>query len=330
MFFALCLILFVFAVFSFKSPLGRELYERYKSTSRTFVPPAPKVNVTLNGVEEKEACAMIEHFNKIKANDTHPLPTSVWFDKSTIDAIVNLLHKEQATDLKNQKPNAKDKQFGITDGIRIYFACDKSANQYPLQTTILLISTKDNGPSTDPTCWSKRLHKNYFEHTIDVQTLKDYKVCHDGVKCGGDRLYKFCFPCLSDPFCKLPGNHHMDKAKARWMVKSFEVHYHSINTKSEWFDLGVFENISTSARAKGMRFYFGTHLKNKKDSLRLRDALIVTPTEYNKRAKTDDDYFDCKETKTYWLDYFKHYHKYLYSYSSQAQDNGELCPSNCD
>ncbi|MBS1504398.1 MAG: hypothetical protein JST32_20215, partial [Bacteroidetes bacterium] len=194
---ALSLVLIILSIFAFKNTVLVK--------SNTVLQSAPDVhNVTLNGVDEKKAKAMICHFNMIKSNDKRPKQTMVYFNIAKIRTIVTLLEKEKEAQLKAKKPG-ENPMIGIVDGIRIYFACDNSTNgQHPIDTKVLLVSTKDNGPSSDPSCWSKRLHQDYYDHSVDPSTLKDGDIHHEGKRCQGVTLYN-CFGCVIEKTsCTIP------------------------------------------------------------------------------------------------------------------------------
>jgi len=320
----LSLVLIMLSVFAFKKTNNKAHVVLHTSGS--------VVNVTLNGVDEKKAKAMICQFNMIKSNDRRPKQTMVYFDINKIRAIVTLLESEQQAQLKTKKPG-DNSMTGVTDGIRIYFACDNSVNaQHPLDTKVLLVSTKENGPSQGPGCWSKKLHQDYYDHTVDPTTLKDGDVHHEGRKCQGLTLYN-CFKCaIENTKCTTPTpnggvKNNIPGIRAKAMVELFRGH--AINSASVWFNLGMFKKLVDMypKRTTGMRIYFATHLPFDKDAGG-RDAMIIVPTEHNRNTGYEDDYFDCKGEDSYWADYLKLYH--ANPYTGNALDNAELCPDNCN
>lgn len=304
------------------------------SKSKIHKMPATPISiyhVTLNGTDEKKAKAMICHFNMIKSNDKRPLPTMVFFNIDTVRNFVKLLDNELRTEQAEKKKNGDTSRIGLTDGIRIYFVCDQSAKGQKLDTKVLLVSTKDNGPSSDPTCLSGRLHKDYYDHTVDPSTLKDGEVSHNGAKIPGKTLYN-CATCVfKRTECTIPGQNNITGLRAIAMVAAFRLRGHPINSASVWFDLNKFETFATMNpdTTTGIRIYFATHLFADK-KVPSRDAMVMTPTKKNKRnSQYNDDYLDCKAEDSYWNNYLKLYHKYLYD-PSNAVDNAELCPDNCN
>ncbi|HVS94360.1 MAG TPA: hypothetical protein VHE59_20120 [Mucilaginibacter sp.] len=287
-------------------------------------------NMALNGVDEKTALLMIKHFNAIKANDKHPKSASIWFNKDILHGIVTLLKAERAYAISHPRRGATDKRIGVTDGFRIYFACDSSANSYPLSTSILIVATKDSGKSPI-VCRSGRLHHDYYNHSISTGLFQlgniNGSICYGKGQCTGNKLYKLCIPCSDDPTCpSLP--HGITTLTARKMVKRFIYHPHAINTESEWFDIGVLEAIDTNKLYDGFRIYFSTHLKDKKDtSDSLKDSFVIVPTKFNQAKGIDEDKFNC-ETAAWYLKFYRH--EYPFAVTGPGQDNGELCPNSCN
>jgi hypothetical protein len=147
---------------------------------------------------------MINHFDSIKANDKSPTALSTWISKNEIHAIIELLDFE----IKNEKPtqgtgdNARDDMIGITDGIRIHFACDPNAINLQNTTSIILVSTKDNGIYDDASCPSGKKHLDYFSHSSDAALFKmgDIKglLCDGKSNCSGTLLYPWLCPKCVD------------------------------------------------------------------------------------------------------------------------------------
>jgi hypothetical protein len=283
-------------------------------------------NISLNGISESYASAMMDHFAKMKAANKHPIATSIWLSKKEIHEIVTLLETEKGTGLPNTP--------GVTDGFRIYFACDTFAKHYPLNTSIILVSTRDNGKSDLSTieCPSQRKHLDYYEHNSNAGLFKmgyiSGEICYGKGNCVGAKLYHPGI-YIDDPTCPPGRPHHIRTQLARHMVAKFENHV--INTVSEWFGLGVLEEIDADAKPSGIRIYFATHplgLSKKEKPFSNRDAFVIVPTKWNSKTKSDDDYFDCK-TDSYFTKKIM-----LLSLTAggngQGEDDGELCPTNCN
>jgi hypothetical protein len=297
--------------------------------SRNHPKPSKKAQISLNGIDEKIAEAMTYHFAQVKNQDKHPLAASIWFSKKEIHEIVTLLDKEK---YYPESPSSIK-----PDGLRIYFACDTFASRPPFNTFVILVATTDNGPSglSPIVCPSQRNHKDYYEHDAGARLFNmGYtrgEVCYGKARCEGNKLYNFGI-YLDDPKCP-PTPHHIRTQLARHMVATFENHV--INTVSEWFDLATFERIDRDATPSGIHLYFATHpfsFTKKGKPFSKRDGFVIVPTKWNARTHTDEDYFDCKTDN-----YFNVFGTvqittldFLMANGGQGQDEGELCPDNCN
>jgi len=265
---------------------------------------------TLNGVDQETAIKMMTAFCNFKDNDTKPLPTSVWFSKEIIHSIDSLLHAEIAVQLQ-AIPNRKD----TTDGIRIYFACDTApGNNYPLNTSILLVSTKyDLKPKTDQSS-----HRDYYDHDAKFLTAPFGKVSHDSNEAGA-RLYHTLYLCLSkNPPCIVSPDHIITCKQAHnWVNNHVQNKNHiAINTLSEWFDLTFFDTLDhelyKKKRPDGVRIYFAFRDHDADHpSLDNRHVFVLMTTK--KAGKNHRDYFNCEVESYPW-----------------GGDNGELCPTYCN
>ena len=282
---------------------------------------------TLNNVDAVTAGVMIEHFKDLEKDDKRPLPESVWLSKEVIHEMVTLLCAERDAQIKQLK---SDKVKGITDGIRIYFGCDSSFHQPPLHNIILLVSTKDNGPSVTA-CRSKKRHLDYYDHCASAPLFKlgSYgEICNEGIKCAGDSLY-IKTGRITDKSCIVSLPHRIRRDSAEMMVQGCKDH--PFNTYSEWFDLSFWKTIDEDKTHSGIRIYFATHLLVKTDITNsLRDALIITTTKYDQKTGTNIDYFNCDTYDQYIKNYQKQYPKVADANFLPTQDNGELCPFNCN
>ena len=298
----------------------------------------PKTSeLTLNGIDSATAKVMIMHFQNNKNRDTIPLTTSIWLSKEVIHDIVSLLHAEIATQIPLQGTGADitDKTIGITDGVRIYFASDTSVNTIPLKASIILVSTKDGGISSEPSasCKSGKKHQDYYNHLANADLFKvsltSSQICNGNNNCAGDSLYRTCYNCVDDPNCPvLP--HNISRKSAEEMVHNFRKH--SVNTTSEWFDLSFWEALDADTVYNGIHVYFGTYSKSSDQYKSLRDAFVITTTKYDRKTGTNADYFDCPVGASYRAVYNLKYAKKGISppMMDPGQDNGELCPFNCN
>jgi hypothetical protein len=291
---------------------------------------------TLNDVDGVTAGEMIQHFDDLRGNDNAPVSESFWISKEMIHDIVTLLDKEVAVEKARRDSHSKDTLIGIPDGIRIYFASDPTISTYPLNNTILLVSTKDNGkaPAGWKGCKSGRRHLDYYEHstTDGLFKLSNHEIKCESAGCPGDSLY---FPVIyPDTNCRLP--HDISRKEAVEMVHYF-TEKHTINTKGAWIDLSFFETMDKDTVLNGIRIYFARHKICQEDTTKnYRDAFVITTTKRNPKTGLTADYFDCDTIDGTSATYEKAYRK---KYNilpvtnvifSGPQDNTELCPDNCN
>ncbi|HVS94361.1 MAG TPA: hypothetical protein VHE59_20125 [Mucilaginibacter sp.] len=292
-------------------------------------------SISLNGIDQQTASAMITHFAAHKDSDKNPLTVSVWLSKQMVHNMVLLLEAERSSQTPTQGTgiDTADKTLGLTDGVRIYFASDPAINTYPLKTSIILVSTKDAGLSTEPvaSCKSGRKHADYYPHASNAALFNSGSingvVCNDNNTCNGAALYSTCYNCVPDLTCQSLLPHSVSRDQAEMMVHSFK--HHPINTTSEWFDLALWEAIDADTVHTGIRIYFGT---NRYDSVNTytskRDALVITTTKTDPATGANVDYFDCAISRTYQRLYGGRYFKGRWA--GPPQDNGELCPNSCN
>lgn len=280
---------------------------------------SPTNQISLNGIPEGLARDMISQFASIQAKDSSPLPESVWIGKEEFHDIVTLLVKEKADDEARKDPTDTSKE-NVTDGMRIYFACDTSATNPHNSTSIILVATKDDGASHEDqaVCSSGRQHLDNYTHsaTAPLFMLNNIsgEICTKGASCIGDSLYiKSVHPSVST--CHdFP--HSISRDLAERMVGSFNGH--SITTTSEWFDLCYLRNIDRTQ--DGVRIYFATRDPNQRPELSSRDAFIIVPTKYSSKYNAYLDDFTCPD---------KYYYCSIPISLGGGGDNGELCPANC-
>jgi hypothetical protein len=273
---------------------------------------------SLNGVDAIDAASRIQNFKDLTSQDVRPMKQSVWIKKEMLHDIVLMLDAEKQQGISEGRTD-------ITDGIRIYFASDPSSTTttHPLTTSIILVATKDNGASANDeiSCPSRRRHLDYYEHSANaiLYKLGSYEQnCSDGATCPGATLYN-CPSCSSLPGCTSTP-HDIPLPVALKMVADF--HDHAINTYGEWFDLGLFEILDKETRHNGIRIYFATRPTSSNIDLSNRDAFVITTTE----GTQNTDYYDC-ETAIAYRNLYKA--KYVHA-RTPPQDNGELCPKNCN
>jgi hypothetical protein len=272
--------------------------------------------ISLNGLDSVTALKMIDNFNKIKSVDKTPLPASIWISSVELHDMIILLEAERDSDIAHRNPKDTDRLKGLTDGVRVYFACDTMATNPHNSTSIIITSTKDNGKSTSPdsVCLSGRRHLDYYTHSLNFDLFKigdiEGEICNGGPACVGDSLY---IPSKnpSDRVDSKP--YSLSRKKAEKMVQNF--YNHPINTEGEWFNLSELVRIDQDPKYDGIRFYFATNDKGSNPEFSGKDCFIITTTAYSKQIGAYVDYFNTSGgTNTI----------------ASPQDNGELCPTNCN
>jgi hypothetical protein len=249
------------------------------------------ISVTLNGINQTDAAAMIRHFDEERFNDANPTKTNVWFDRTTIERMYNLVKAEGG------------------DGIRIYFISDLNTSGPSLRNSIALVSTKANGKSA--TAPSGMRHRDYYEHAANNPLFSNLKSINGAVTYGAEKnntvLYTTCDTCAVETQ-NSTNHHHITRQFAEKMAQGFGKHF--INTISEWFDLDLFDKITKDGNSDGVRIYFGTKPKGADNSD--RDGFVLIKTAHGITSGTHVDYFGSQTDR------------------DGGQDNGEQCQYNCN
>ncbi|HZY36618.1 MAG TPA: hypothetical protein VFE53_08215 [Mucilaginibacter sp.] len=289
---------------------------------------------SLSGYTQQQVNTMIKPFNNYSQM---PKITSVWFDKSIINNILALLNSEVA-------------QYG-TDGLRIYFADDNSNNE-----TIVLVSTFNQGQPNPRSAESDYYHDDYYTHSPSAALFKmtipiTGVPCHDQSCDGGALLYvKSGLP--DDSTCDKNNPHYLERGMCEDMVIGFANQKTKINSRGEWFDLDMlngFSEVFKNQSIDGIRIYFGRHpIYDQYSWYGGMDGFVMVPTQAVVDPKTQDtihrDFFDCHFASNYFINSMKDTRRHfikppkknkhallvfpLASYG--GQDNGELCPNNCN
>jgi hypothetical protein len=285
--------------------------------NKTKTPPSI-IYKTLNGVDQASADTMIRNFQATMTTDTRPVILNFFLSKDMLVKIVKLLDDECLAE-----GNAVHK----TDGVRIYLA--KKTRTSPI--TLLLVSTIDS-TITDSNKWCK--HHDYYAHSLkeDLYRYAPLPIisCDKLGNCPGAELYHSC-GCPDDTSCYFPDHpHYLRRSVAEAMVQA--CHDHALTTKAEWFDKDMLKALSKDSKCQGIRIYFATHPKN--DPITIdenMDALVITTTHKDLIDTTIyRDYFDCKTLQSYFETSLKLHPNWYLHPLSPGQDNGELCPNNCD
>jgi len=272
---------------------------------------------TLNGVDQIQALAMIEKFDTTCYQKQKLSSLNFWFSRAVINDIVNLIKDDSVRQI-----NAAHH----VDGIRVYFASDIAV---PSNISILLVTTVDSTSSA-----TDSLHHDYYCHADSELLFSDTGIAGTVYKPGqskGANLYKAnvlgIFDDLTCNFGKHP--HYIRRAMAHKMVVAFGNDI--VNSRGEWFPKDLFEDMTNSQRCDGMRIYFAKHPPkgNTTTAFNNRDAFVIATTQEDKTNKFNhNDYFDCT---TFEQSVKKHAPSpFVYRINVAGQDNGSLCPNNCN
>lgn len=245
--------------------------------------------MTINGYTKMEAGVMVKRFLNNKGIFNRAARTNIWFKKSYLDSLVLALDAEFA------------------DGIRVYFA--KGSDE---KLNIVIVSTKSKKLPNDSI-----IHQDYFDHTSNFLPKAKGEVDH-GKKNFGTRLYEIKNIFELPDRCNPKGVHYVDYSTALKWTKNdaIERSNDTINTKSEWFDIGLLHIVKNDLEMKkhgdGIRIYYVR--KTELDKNEYRHHLLIITTKSKKGDKSKHiDYFNCTSS--------------LHEYN--ASDNGEQCESNC-
>lgn len=292
------------------------------------------VQKSLNGFGEIDAINMILHFKELNSKPIKQSGTAIWLSNKVIEAICNILTTENIDRAKNK--------LSLADGIRIYFASDLNYDS----TTIIIVSTYNTGVLNEET--GLTFHNDYFEHSSTdplFQTLKDYPpmVCTRSTP-NGAFLFDPTITATSvkdDPNCDESNKHYRTYSQCYNMVTSFG--YFAVNTTGEWFDLDLLlsfakESANNKHKYDGIRIYFGRHPGNDLTMYPNKDAFLLVTTEAA-NGGGHSDYFDCSTANSFLQTKNKSSknlkgnqpsNKSISNLFKNGQDNGELCPDNCN
>ncbi len=281
-----------------------------------------KVQVTLDGIDSATARGMIDTFQKHSSVYT-PDMFNFLVKKDTLKKLVKLLEDEYAYGIAHKLKH-------VTDGVRFYFAIDP---KFPQTITMLAVATIDSS-LTD-------FHHDYYTHsdTADLIKLRLKGGLVYAAQSPGASLYYLCDTCKDDTInCNYYKNpHYLKRAVAEAMVKAYGQAQpaNEVHTNAEWYDLKMLKAMADDSRCDGIRIYFARHASNEA-AFPKRACFVITTTHiYPGNPKVYQDYFDCQTLKSYFIEsearnpkwYDKN--KYL-NPLYPGQDNGSLCPLNCN
>jgi len=291
--------------------------------------------MSLNGIDSATAYKMKRYFWKLKKYDKRPIRKSVWFDSTTFNNMVNLLTKERGPE--HTGPDIK----GQTDGIRIYFVSDSILNNGHLNTSIIIVSTKNYGLDPKAKAPSKYKHIDYYTHSVSdilfkhLDSIKGKTANRQFINTRGEKLYNFCLrfwandstSCQDDP-------HQIARGKGNKMVDQFGKD--TIRTKSAWFDIKLLWAYAADKNHDGVRIYFSRHPKkyqSKAQSDTLKETFILVPTV--KKGVYHKDSFKCLTKSGPYMKLLElaKLNKTPFALKSEedgGDDKGELCPDACN
>ncbi len=267
----------------------------------------PSLMTSLNGISYADASIMINRFLHNKTINYSQ--ATIWFKKSIINSMDSLLHV-----IKNENV--------AIDGVRLYFGKD-SINR---NTVIAVATFSDGYPAPNDT--SELIHRDFFYLNAHYLTTPDARGTANYSPVQGALLFNNNFVCPPDSTstgCDSAGLHYISCTKAQSMISTFlnsitNVKKDTINITSEWFDLGVFDDINNELKknnkADGLRVYVGRDLTPQGSTKIFRDAFILVTTEDNRT-----DYYKCFALHPVQVRSWGHH---------GIDDNGEQCPTNCN
>jgi hypothetical protein len=299
----------------------------------------------LNGYTEPEALQMITPFYNLGSQA--PQVTSVWFDKTIILNMVALLNYEA-------KPNVRPLP---ADGIRIYFAVNGG------KQTVVIVSTEDRGLYNSLSVEKDNFHDDYYDHSSSAALFKmqppiSGETCY-GMDC--NKVALLYGNSWDTDTCQYTADnpHYLSRSKCENMVHAFVGQQTPINTRGEWFDLkllNAFADVLKNQPFDGVRIYFARHTPNG-DTIypdyEDKDAFVIVPTRTvpnSSPAISRQDFYDCsmanynptepeirllkKAQPKNNFNGIPSYNKLTFNFeantSGGGQDNGELCPYNCN
>jgi len=282
---------------------------------------SPLIHSSLNFIDSATTIQMIQKFQSLHSQDLHPQVVSYWISKEMLHSMVSLLNAEKA----------QGTGTNLTDGLRIYFVYDLSSNFASLGTSLAFVSTKDNGVFSG----NYRKHKDYYSHlsSAPLFSLGSYGRKDLGYQVSGASLFQTCLNCMDNPNCSNSG-HNLTYSTAQAMVHGFYGPSHSINTYSEWFDLGFLNYLDNETTHDGIRIYFGTYPINNATNPG-KDAFVITFTVPSSTGYSVDS-FNCLTSpqSSSQVQSSSSTNSSTQTNSStsggSAQDNGEMCPTNCN
>ncbi|MES2377020.1 MAG: hypothetical protein V4553_10600 [Bacteroidota bacterium] len=275
------------------------------------------VRETLDGIPEKDALQMIKNFQTSSATQTYPIE-SFFIKKDMLVLLNDMLAKEMAAPLTGGRNYH-------TDGIRIYFG-----KEQPTSTNIklIIVSTTDSigfipPPPAHPSTPPDKMHHDYYDHLQAAlhQTTVPLKITPEPLNLSGALLRTVC-NCDFEASCATvnrPGA--IVRSYAEKMVQNFNGRV--MTTHSVWFDAARLRKMVGEQSFAGLRIYMATYHDNTYNA-NGKSTFVLTTVD-----NTNSDYFYCENDTTYFMKNGKRIIRYRPLWGP-AEDNGSLCPNNCN
>ena len=157
---------------------------------------------------------------------------------------------------------------------------------------------------------------------------------------GGALCYKSCDTCKEDNNCNSNDAHYLTRKQCEQMTQLFGRKFgvsasstkdltKRINTTSEWFDFNLIKAFDDECIHEpdydGIRIYFARHYDSDSPYGKRDAFVIVTTKAVEGKPGLHLDYFYCSRAASY----FQSFH-FGGRATLNGQDNGELCPNNCN
>ena len=270
-----------------------------------LAPPTDLVYEALDGTPRDKALEMVKNFQS--ANRTIKYANeSFLIDSNMLSAISKMLRAEKAVPVSANGYK--------TDGIRIYFGLETPTSK---KIRLILVSTTDSIPHNS----RQSKHHDYYGHskaalhsvplTITPETFTTPGAALRGAVLPGDYARNGnCIPVT------IPGE--ILTSYAKHMVQNFKGQV--VYTNAVWFNLERFERMLTEKDFRGLRIYMATYHDSAYGSMG-KSTFVLTTID-----STKADYFYCDPQ----VSKYEIVNKKLKSYKGPTENNGELCPDNCD
>lgn len=291
---------------------------------------------SLNGIIDTVAKKMINNYETyIKSNKLILKQQNVWFDKTTFKSMTDYIDSINTANVNQpQKPKI--------DGVRMYLGMSGNASSKFVFQVIMVATVYDGYCDT---CPSKGYHKDiYFDASASLfqsKRIQGRTMFRRKIFGQGERLYTPDTDTSDDVVCPNTEPHYITRKQAETWVAN-DTSKVGMITNSEWFEIGLLDTLANDTKHDGIRIYLAKHGPNDTDkyqkNIKNKDICIFETTESS--WFTHRDYFDCNTTAGYFNKYLNKlknsnspYDKILAEgggTNSGGQDNGELCPDNCE